>query len=147
MNSNKPLTRWRCDRCGEWIEDASKGYVIWGSHGDTKPDFEIIHQGKCDNDAKPRSQPLNDFLGSDGLARLTSMLSYGIVRDCEPPGDLHRVHDLDQFVDFMRRVQLPNYEEARSYLLSAEAKEELSSASESYPYLQKHLKDAAKSVG
>lgn len=146
MRPNQPLTRWKCDRCGEWIEGAASGYVIWGAHGHDNAAFEIIHQGKCDDRTKTHSAALGDFLGSDGLAYLTSLLSYGVVKNgmgVTSSDPLRRVHDIDQFVDFMRRVQVPFYEEARPYLLSPEAREHLSDANEVYPYLQEHLQGYA----
>lgn len=145
-----PLTRWRCDRCGDLIEGADKGYVIWGAHRHNNTGFEIIHQGRCDDKSKTHSAALRDFLGPNGFAYLTSLLTDGIVRTehtemtREP---LSRVHDINQFTDFMRRVQLPFYEEARDYLRTSEAWDRLYDANEYLPYTQDFLRDVVAEKG
>lgn len=134
-----PLTRWKCDHCGEMIESAEDGYVVWEDSASGDAGFEIIHHGRCDKSGKSNSGALRNVLGSDGLAKLTSHLSYGILKEGfgQP-----MIADMDGFVDFFRRVQLPYYEEARTGLLSEQ--EEWSDANEVRPYLQDVLQRIAK---
>lgn len=137
------FTRWKCDTCGQWIEGADKGYVVWGDKDGAATGFRVIHNGKCDDGALGKSAALGDFLGTDGLAKLTSLMSYGIARRRQ---EQPKIHDMDQFTDFFRRMQLPLYEEARDYLKSPEGREEYSDASEVLPYLQRSLeRDATRS--
>jgi len=113
----KPLEQWVCDVCGEVIEKPEDGYVVWNDDSEYRYfDFTVIHQGRCDNDKLPNSLPVKDFLGEFGLTVLMSKLSLGPVinRNRETSG-LGRVKDVDQFVDFFRRMQVPYYEEARRY--------------------------------
>lgn len=134
-----PLTRWKCDHCGQPIESADDGYVVWEDDGSGDAGFEIVHQGQCDKSGKGSSSALRDFLGSNGLARLTSHLSYGILKD---GAGQPKIADMDGFIDFFRRVQLPYYEEARSGLLSE--KEAWYDATEVRPYMQDVLQRLAK---
>ena len=73
-----PLQQWFCDTCGEIIEKPDDGYVIWGQDKDNLDfDFKIIYQSQCDNSRYPSSTALGDFLGTEGLNILLSLLSYG----------------------------------------------------------------------
>lgn len=138
--SYKPLTKWRCDRCGDLIESAQKAYVTWSTLSAGAGDFTIIHQGKCDDGRKHSSAALEDFLGADGLARLTAMMSYGPLR-----GGEHKpsIADMDEFTDFIRRVQLPHYEEARPYFGAEDVRSDLSDSNEVRPYRQDILQRIA----
>ncbi len=134
-------TSWTCDVCGEDSVTADNGYVVWDMDRETMEDhsFSIIHQSRCDDDTMASSSPLAEFLGPDGLANLTSLLSLGPVmmkresRDRPPP------KDMTQFIDFFRRLQLPGYEQARPNFQTEVAYERLYDASELYPYLQTNL--------
>ena len=134
----KPLTSWKCDKCGEAVS-AEEGYVIWDGSG-SPSDFHIIHQGRCDNKSLAYSQALQEFLGADGLAHLTSMISYG-------PAHLGRGKpespEADSYIDFFRRVQLPFYEEARAAFNDAEVRANYDDSSESRPYMQDVLQRLA----
>lgn len=134
--------RWRCDVCGEDIKDPDDGYVIWKSNDQHKGhDFKIIHTGRCDKSSHlySMSSALTDFLGERGLTVLLSMLSLGPIKaklgqtGCQ-------IADLDEFVDFMRRVQVPFYEEARSHFNDPSLLEDYSDANEVAPYLPEELK-------
>lgn len=142
----QPLTTWRCDVCGEQIMDVNDGYVVWRSDRDRlEYDFEIVHKSRCDpgNAAFSNSQPLNEFLGADGLAIL---LSWVADAGYMYPGreSVREVRDLEEWVDFVRRVQTPWYEEARPYLRDPEVQEQLSDMSGSQPYHPDILEKIAK---
>ncbi len=134
------LPHWYCDVCGEKILKADDGYVVWKddehhkSHG-----FKVIHQGKCDKDKSfSLSAALGDFLGADGLAYCLSFLSLGALKQAH--GETHvQAGDLDGFVDFVRRMQTPNYEEARRLFSEQSVIEDNADSNEVGPYMQKNL--------
>jgi hypothetical protein len=133
-----PLTQWKCDKCGETVT-AANGYVIWNGTG-SPSNFKIIHQGRCDDKSVPYSQPLKDFLGPNGLAHITSMMSYGPVSAGQ---GVPKTPHADDYIDFLRRVQLPFYEEARAAFADRDVREDLSDANQTYPYLQEVMKRLA----
>lgn len=134
------LTQWYCDVCGEKILKAEDGYVVWKDDEHHKShSFRVIHQKKCDTDKSFRlSAALSDFLGHDGLAYCLSFLSLGSLKQAH--GERHaRVSDLDGFVDFVRRMQTPNYEEARRRFSDQRVLDDNSDSNEVGPYMQKQL--------
>lgn len=145
----KPLEEFYCDTCGELIESPEEGYVVWKNNDELKDHgFIIIHQGKCDpgrrgsasRDRYPCSLPLTDFLGVKGLVLLTSFLSLGKVKANLKQDNVIKVADVDQFIDFFRRVQVPYYEEARTKFKEPELLDWYSDANEILPYLEDTLK-------
>ena len=137
-----PLEQWICDRCGEIIESPSDGYTIWRSNDEGRPfDFKIIHQSRCDDRTYSCSMDIESHLGANGLTRLTSYLSPGPVQRNLGREDFKTPVDLDEFIDFFRRLQLPHYEEARTKFASHELLDDLSDANEVYPYQVQVLKD------
>jgi len=136
----EPFKFWRCDKCGEPVGHAD-GYVIWGNYGQPDFEFRIVHQKVCDDKGFQSSMPLADFIGPDGLVKLTSMLSYGLhTKDAgRDVRSSHPLPDLDAWVDFVRRVQVPLYEQVRMLYLQPETRDDFSDAAESYPYLQKSI--------
>lgn len=148
-----PLTTWTCDVCGGPVT-VDDGYVTWSHVNGAEHGFKIIHQSRCDRDLDSSSAALADFLGPDGLAKLTAFLSPGafMVATYDPVrlnGAAYRIADLHQFVDFFRRVQLPFYEEARASLRSPseDMRDLLSDSNEISPYLQSALRRWAADKG
>ena len=137
----EPLKRWRCDGCGKWIESADKGYVRWLTGSGGAGDFKVVHQGDCDDGEAPYAMALPEFLGPDGLARLTALLSPGPLK--RGVSAAHAVN-LDQWVDLVRRLQLPFYEEARERLHQSSTAKEHAGWDESAPYLRAHLQSLAE---
>jgi hypothetical protein len=135
-----PLTNWYCDVCGEKIEDVSKGYVIWQSAGSKNHGFKIIHQGKCDIKSHPASAALKDFVGEKGLSYCLTFLSLGPVITNNGSEDHCDIQDFGEFTDFVRRVQVPYYEEARRLYSNSQLLEDLSDANEFYPYIPERMK-------
>lgn len=139
-----PLTCWYCDVCKKPIDEIDRGYVIWRSdEAGMARDFKIIHKVVCDDNQYPSSLALRDFVGPKGLVILTSLLSLGPIKSHfgDPPHN--RVADMDQWVDLMRRVQIPHYEEARHRLFSKEAYlHENDDSNEVGPYLPDQLRAA-----
>ena len=136
---DQPFTRFYCDVCGEPINDIGRGYVIWKTDKADhyrEHDFKIIHQKDCDLKDHASSTALSDMLGPDGLAKLLSFLSYGPLRDGSqqrPP------KDMDEFVDLVRRLQSPHYEEARRRFGEDDVQADYADANEVYPYMQERL--------
>lgn len=144
---DKPLMRWFCDVCGDTIERAQDGYVVWSSDGTKASGFMIIHQGKCDKDDRPASAALSDFLGDRGLAYLLSFLSAGAVQSALGRPPHCEITDFDEFVDFFRRVQAPYYEEARRHFRNSDLLDNLHDANEYYPYLPETLRNIPGKYG
>ncbi len=141
----KPLEQWICDTCGTVVEKEN-AYVIWRTDENRRAvDFRIIHQRQCDDTDKfHQSMPLDTFLGTDGLTELLSFLSLGPLKG-QPACD--GIGDMNCFVDFIRRVQIPYYEEARQHFDTEEVRERFSDANEVYPYLTKSLQSIIEESG
>lgn len=136
-----PLKQWYCDNCGELINSPEEGYVLWDySSNIGHSNFKIIHVSKCDNNTKNSSGALTDFLGERGIIFFTSMLSIGSVKINLGESGQPRIKNMDKFVDFMRRLQLPYYEEARKFFNRDSVLEFLSDSNEQYPYFPDTLK-------
>ncbi|MEG2992209.1 MAG: hypothetical protein RR818_12840 [Citrobacter sp.] len=139
----KPLTKWHCDVCGELIENVKDGYVIW------KPvegyGFKIIHKVRCDQRDHLSSKALGEFLGTEGLTYLLSHLTDGPIQQRMRRGSAQDLPNLDQFADFMRRVQVPFYEEARRLFGTQRVIDDFSDANEYMPYCSDRLERMIKS--
>mgnify|MGYP003351512562 CR=1 FL=1 len=145
---DKPLTVWYCDICGGRIEDINEGYVIWKtSPGIRAENLTVIHQTKCDSNDFPASAALKDFVGPEGLAYLLSFLSLGPIMARRGQKSHSSVVDLDGFVDFVRRVQTPYYEEARRAFGAEKLREWFSDSNEVAPYLPERLKGIIEDYG
>ena len=135
---DKPLSVWYCDTCGDKINDSTHGYVIWRSAGNPH-DFKIIHQKDCDHKDHSSSAALDDFLGPRGLSYCLTFLSAGpIIHNLN--GSSNQPHpNLSEFVDFMRRVQVPHYEQARRSFSNSDLLSHLSDSNEFAPYIPETL--------
>lgn len=153
--SSEPLRSWICDTCGEPITDPTRALVVWRSDGDsyTYSDFMIVHKTfrreanprHCDPGAKSgyiMNLDLDHFFGVNGLTMLLSWLSIGPLKD--GGGSRIASSDLDAFVDLVRRVQVPNYEQARPRFREEDTRYWLDDANEYYPYLPEVLDRVAK---
>lgn len=108
-----PLGLWYCDVCGNLIEPPQKAYVIWKSKGKVAKDFKIIHQNQCDLHDHNASIPLDNLLGLDGLTYLLAFLSVGPIHHNSTTSREPQIEDFEAYVDLVRRVQIPYYEQAR----------------------------------
>lgn len=81
----------------------------------------------------------DDILGPTGLAWLLALLSPGPFRG----GALNRIVDLDTFVDLVRRLQTPYYEEARTRFPERAVIDDLAGANEVWPHTPAVLKRIA----
>lgn len=144
-----PLTKWYCDVCDQPIEGVENGYVIWKTAEDLKAhSFKIIHKTMCDlNDDHHASAALEDFLGEEGFAYLLAKLSIGPIKQRIGEGSCCGVGDLDEFVDFMRRVQTRFYEEARRLFANHDLLADHSDDDEVSPYVPDHLQTIISKYG
>lgn len=124
MPRMKPLQEWVCDKCGGTVT-AEDGWLEWlsGSVGNKGPNsFHIVHNRQAcyhHNDAYDRADMhLDAFLGPVGLQQFLSMLDVGPILD--PDGDhMQQPPERRSFVDTVRRLHIPYYEEARRYFSDA----------------------------
>ena len=137
----KPLEQWICDRCGEIIKKPEDGYVVWKTDDSMREhSFHIIHQSICDNDPSfHASLALTDFLGERGRQWLLSTLSVGVVKKNLGQSSSPLPVNMDEFVDFFRRVQTPYYEEARLKFNDRNVLEWFSDGNELTPYTKDAL--------
>jgi hypothetical protein len=146
----EPLQQFTCDECGELIKSPKDGWLEWlistSSDGRKLHGFRIVHHAP----ASPRKQHnghcqypshfligdmhLEHFLGPDGLANLLSMF--------ERPFE-----DQQEFVEIIRRLHIPYYEEARLYWQIAKDDGFFDEANEYWPYLQDNLKTVIEKYG
>ncbi|MFJ8963317.1 hypothetical protein ACIRG5_28420 [Lentzea sp. NPDC102401] len=149
-----PLQHWNCDVCHDPLSsDPNDGLVVWRDRRVNNRfeyfDFKIVHKTILDAPEPRRCDPgsaagysanldLDHFLGPNGLAMLLSWLSPGPIKG----GDYSHiaVSDLNAYVDFVRRVQTPFYEEARPRLSDENTLHWLGDANEYYPYLPDTLR-------
>ncbi|MCK2240873.1 MULTISPECIES: hypothetical protein [unclassified Crossiella] len=142
-----PLDSWSCDACGKPITSApNDGIVVWrtretdGRYLDH--DFKIVHKTIEPDPVPHRCDPgnaggydahidLTVLLGADGLAWLLSWLSAGPFLG----GGHLQVADLDEYVNLVRRLQTPYYEQARQNFNDEAVRDILCDASEVAPYL------------
>lgn len=133
--------QWICDNCKGIINNSKEGYVVWESDSNMlHHTFKIIHQGICDDGSFSNSLALDDFLGFDGLINLTAMLSSGPVKINIGQQSGNYVKNMDEYVDFLRRVQIPYYEQNRVNYTNPAYLSKHSDANELYPYVQDTLK-------
>ncbi|NED97939.1 hypothetical protein G1H11_21810 [Phytoactinopolyspora alkaliphila] len=139
------LKTWKCDICGEATESVEDAYAYWRDDVQGREvDFKIAHKMRCDPGPEfVNCMDIDEFLGDDGLTRLLAMLSAGPLKG--PQGGEVHVADLNEFVDFVRRLHTPGYEEARPHFRSHEVQEAYCDTDEVFPYLQENLEQIAKS--
>ena len=110
-----PLKQWICDNCGELIENPDRGWLEWYTSGSIldKRGFRIVHDhDRCMydshelfKDGKSNSDMhLVDFLGPDGLVKLTNLL------------EKETSESIAEIVEIIKRLHVPFYEEGRIYL-------------------------------
>jgi len=154
----KPLQQFICDTCEEIIESPKDGYLEW-VHADGKAhSFHIVHHasrsprkpgGDCYNHTAAQGRAdvaLVDFVGTAGLPRLLSFLDMGALHDPDRVR-LMRIKDVREFVELMRRLSLPFYEEARLYWQRAVDDRFFDGVNEVWPYRSDHLQQLIKDYG
>lgn len=142
------FTKWYCDACGQPIDDVKKGYVIWKTNDEARThSYKIVHQGPCFLKDYDASAELKTFLGEEGLVRLLAQLSIGPIMRLRGNKSQCDAADMDEFVDLVRRVQTPFYEEARRHFSNRNLLAEYARANEVLPYLPEELETMIKQYG
>ncbi|GLB64066.1 hypothetical protein NCCP2495_19450 [Dietzia sp. NCCP-2495] len=133
---------WICDECGETIGEPGQGIVVWTQSWDDDSAvdrFRIVHKEtsgrQCDPGGNSRWVDVSRLVGADGLAYLLSFLSVGPILG----GGGLKIRDFDNYVDTVRRLQTPGYEQARSKFGSQEVADNYGDANEYFPYLPEEL--------
>ena len=143
MTTTAP-TVWTCDACGDDITDPSQAWVLFRRDADGKDfDFHIVHHNdygkRCDPPAMPASIQLSELLGPAGLSELLSFLSPGPING----GSRVTVADMNEFVDLVRRIQVPWYEQARKFWNAPQTREWFDAGDTYAPYLPENLERIA----
>lgn len=146
----KPLQQWICDTCNQIIQSPNDGCIEWLSDDNCiQYGFKIIHNATCSPKYPPSScyqyidiphqadAPLEYFVGPKGVAYLLSFLDVGPYHDPNFSGPW--VKDVREFIEFMRRLTLPFYEEARLYWHNALEEGYFGDANEISVYLPETL--------
>lgn len=134
---------WICDVCHRLIDNIDRGYVIWKSPtGGKDHAFKIIHQSDCDLDDHDSSMALRDCLGQEGLNMLLMFLSPGKVLRRFEKHSRSSIPDLDEWVDFLRRVQIPYYDLARPLFEHPQFIDDFRDSNEWRAYRPEILKEA-----
>ncbi len=122
-----PLKQFFCDTCGHVIESINEGYVIWETNDDgLAKNFRIVHH-KPHSPLKDRdkngcytsyeqSESLDTFFNENADIEILNLLH---LNQIIYPDHKDGIENLAEFADFLRRIKLPYYEEARLYLDAA----------------------------
>jgi len=142
-----PLTHWTCDGCGQDVSSPD-GQLTFRNEA-AEPflayEFRIVHAATChpfsDNIV---TEPLHTYLGADGLTRLLAYLTAGPGRAPEPG---LAVRDIDEFVDLIRRLHTPYYEQARERFADPQIAQALRTDDRWHPYRPANLRRLAEPAG
>lgn len=161
----QPLKQWICDHCEEVIEKPEHGCLEWlswlsGQEKVQNNGFKIVHNyehsprkpvGSCYfYDTPPQgitkmNFSLNEFVGTPGMIYLLTFIDTGPF--CEEPFNGPHVEDLREWTELFRRLMLPFYEEARSYMKHANTDGFFKGSNEALIYFPNTLKEVIKSYG
>ena len=129
-----PLKQFICDTCGKVINSPEEGWIEWISKLDTEKhtseihSFNIVHHYYSSPLAKPNNEGcyqhgeklgrsdnhLDQFINDNHkMANILRMLDIGPYHD--PDFKATDIKDLRQYVETVRRLTIPYYEEARLY--------------------------------
>lgn len=123
----------QCDVCKKDIEELEHGMLVWQKTKDgVNREFRITHQQQCDIDTSLNaSMHLEEMTGSNGLARLLQMVEHEVDTHSNPARIKALLH-------IIRRLHLPQFEEARQYFDHPEVEEYLPEIN-SKRFLQQYL--------
>jgi hypothetical protein len=148
-----PLNQFICDTCGEIINEPKEGWIEWISDIDEKNgkfidhSFRIVHhfahsplaETKPDGcyqhqHALGRSDShLHQFISDEyKMAHILKFLDIGPYHQPNYKGP--SVRDMREYVEVMRRLTIPYYEEARQYWNEAQSDGYFADANEIWVY-------------
>lgn len=154
-----PLTQFICDTCGEIINSPKEGWIEWISPWESEDDkrlcfdFRIVHHltssplGINSNDgcyqhtdAIGRSDlNLDNFTNKEtGMAHILKFLDVGPYHEQNYEGPY--IKDMREYVEIIRRLTIPYYEEARLYWSQALEDGYFDDANEVWMYKTDNLK-------
>ncbi len=120
----KPLKQWICDTCGGIIEKPEDGWWEYIHHikGNLIDGFHIVHYGNM-RDCYYNEQALrkeNKSVGSMHLDHMLTSSGYGhmlhwLELSQQVQGKTKDHFDMQDYINIMRRLYLPYWEEARLY--------------------------------
>lgn len=142
----EPLKQFICDSCGCVIETPEDGWIEWLCSYDEEKgklinkSFRICHhESRCmklANYPNVSDNHLNHMLeGNAMVIQLYNMLDPGQGQTKGP-----EVEDVGETVEFLRRLTLPYYEEARQYWSQAMADGYIAGSNDVHSFLPKTLK-------
>lgn len=159
----EPLQKYICDYCGEIINSTEEGYVEWLSERDEKTGrskyhgFKIVHhrpdspnkdEGGCyhyTHEPGRQDVHLRHFTGEAKMAHILSLIDVGPYHDPGFRGP--RVRDVREYIDFVRRLTIPYFEEARRYWHRAVEDGYFSDANEVWIYIPDNLRELIERYG
>jgi|TARA_B100001971_G_C17782459_1_gene330433 hypothetical protein len=114
----KPKTQFLCDKCNKTITNPDEGYVQWLSNEYLQYyGFKIVHhksssslnnKNGCyfyNNNSDLNDIPLEYFIGDSGLSLMLTFLNEKVKLGKE------RILDTNEYIEFIRRLQIPYYEQ------------------------------------
>jgi hypothetical protein len=139
-----PLTRWTCDNCG--LDVSSTDGLLTFRCESAEPflvyQFRIVHASSCHPGCDSSvTEELHKYLGEDGLTRLLAYLTAGPGRAFEAG---LAVRDIDEFVDLIRRLHTPYYEQARDRFADPLIAKALKTDDRWHPYRPANLRRLAE---
>ena len=142
----KTLEQFICDTCGDVIESVNDGWIEWeGSYENDEAvnkNFRICHHDmNCQKLADHRhcsDLPLSEICGEKTHAFLYTHLDVGPYH--KKKYSKPTIVDFREYVELMRRLTIPYYEEARQWWSEATSDGYFSEANEESIYLPENLK-------
>jgi hypothetical protein len=155
MPKLEPLQQFICDTCHEIIQSPKEGWLEWIHDGKPRQahSFRICHhktasllegsEGCYRHGGKSgRSDSHLDYVLDNRMAQVLSFVDPGPYH--EPSFSGPGVSDLREWVELVRRLSIPFYEEARLYFSEAEAEGDFQDANEILIYSEVFLRQLIK---
>lgn len=161
-----PLKQFVCDTCGEIINSPEEGWVEWifnsGLEGEKREihSFRIVHHfsssphsssnpNGCYQHTKKRGRNdnhLHYFTDEDRkIILLLKFLDIGTI--LQPTYNGCDIRDMREYVEFVRRLTIPYYEEARLCFNEAKADSFFADSNEILVYKEETLKEVIERYG
>ncbi len=161
----EPLKQFICDKCHQVIETPEDGWVEWLDStneltgNSSRHGFKIVHRSIRDENGKRKAtrcyfydgyaercdNHLEEILGRRKMEFITGFLDPGVnIQDeFNGPG----VSNIREYVEFIRRLTLPYYEEARLYFTDAKNNSEFEGRHEMSAYTPEFLMQIIEDYG